>query len=74
MIQEIGSFESRKEYELRLLDHQLAKLLLPQLDVGAHLLHYLDAVLVWHLEIKQTQADRTNHIVQAVVLVDRLVN
>lgn len=74
MIQEIWGLESCKEYELGLLDHQLAKLLLPQLDVGAHLLNYLDAVLVRHLEIKQTQTDRTDHIVQAVVLVDCLVN
>ena len=74
MIQEIWGLESCKEHELGLLDHQLGKLFLPQLDVGANLLNYLDAVLVRHLEIKQTQIDRTNHIVQAVVLVDCLVN
>ena len=74
MVQEIWGLKRSQEHKLWLLNHQLVKLLLSQFDVGTHLLHYLDPVLVRHLEIQQANTDRANIIVQTVVLVDRLVN
>ena len=74
MAQEIRGLECRQEHELGLLNHQVAQLPLSHFDVSAHLLHDLNTVFVRHLEVQQTQTDRTDGVILTLTHIDYLVN
>lgn len=74
MGQEIRGLERSKEHELWLLNYQVGKFILSQFDVRTHLLYDLNSVFVRHLEVEQTQTNRTDGVIQTFALINSLIN